>query len=115
MPRPSLPRPYRRPSNSLLSEPEAKILAWARLGGSVWCAAQLAGQNICEVERWIEQGRANPGGPHGMFSRQMRALEQPYAAMTTMSGQFGLRARQGLQNGNGSENGHAEIISWQDL
>ena len=46
-----------------------------RLGAGVWCAAQLADQSCCRVEDWIRAGELHPGGLHGAFSREMRAIE----------------------------------------
>jgi hypothetical protein len=118
----SLPAPRIRrhvsPPNNVLSEPEARILAWANSGAGLHAAAQLADVRLCRVEDWIEQGRANPRGQHGEFSRQIQAFQPAPRPDGCQSNNFdvprGMRARAG-RNGHGTVyEAEAKLVRWYD-
>jgi hypothetical protein len=116
------PRPYRRPNIKLSSEQE-QVLEWVRLSASLQAACQLSNVEFCRALAWVEAGQVNPGGPHGEFVSQMKALgalaprEQREVVFSKASRGGQLPMMNGSSNGNGSHavrEAEVQIVCWDD-
>jgi hypothetical protein len=92
----------------MMSQPEREIVGYVRLGCSLWGSALAADVPLGVGERWLELGRENPNGPHGVWAREVnkwecrRAINDMHNRFTGCLGSE--RNRQ--QHGNGSSNGN---------
>jgi len=79
-------------------------------GASLQAASLLSDISTCDAERWLEAGRAHSHGPHGQFAKLVSELQPAARTPMTMTGTFGLAARNGTGHGghcgNGSANGN---------
>ena len=105
-----------------MSAAEREIITWMELGSGLYTAAINAGVSWCRAEDWIKEGQEHPGGAHGEFSRQAKAVEAANHGRfrsTNFETPKTLRHRAKLPaagNGNGSHsNGAQHLLRWEDL
>jgi hypothetical protein len=103
----------------ILSEAEAAIIEWIRLGAGLQAACQLSDVPLTAALQWLDAARTVPRSCHRRFAHEIKELGitvEPESDHRSKARHGGPR---GYQHGNGSSsNGNGikpSLSRWQDL